>query len=60
MYRIIPEPSWQVQKQHNGEWVTIYYCKDEVAANRCKEKCERKAKRWEAMTPEQRMRAILR
>lgn len=59
-YRIISEPSWQVQSLHDGKWVTMWWCKDETAATR------RLCKQVEAkiaaakMTPDERMRSILR
>ncbi|TXH51022.1 MAG: hypothetical protein E6Q97_19250 [Desulfurellales bacterium] len=59
-YRIISDPSWQVQKKHNGEWVTVYYCKDEIAAAKCRTKCIQRAAAWAKKTPDERMKSILR
>lgn len=59
-YRIISDPSWQVQKKHKGKWVTTNYCKDEQSAINAKARCETHAKQWEKMTPDERRRAILR
>lgn len=59
-YRIISQPSWQVQKKHKGEWVTVFYCKDETSAIRRKKDCIRRAATWAKLTPDEQRKAILR
>lgn len=59
-YRIISNPSWQVQNKYKGKWVTIYYCKDKIAADKRKAKCIQRAAKWAKKTPDERMKAILR
>ena len=44
-YRIIDTPSWQVQSMHGGEWVTMWWCKDEGAA--VKRLCENVKRRFQ-------------
>lgn len=59
-YRIIDTPSWQVQSMHGGEWVTMWYCKDEQASVR--RLCENVKRRFqfEQIPPEQRQMLCLR
>lgn len=59
-YRIISDPSWQVQSRHKGKWVTAYYCASEESAKRCKADCEKRAIEWAAMSPDEQMKSILR
>ncbi len=59
-YRIISDPSWQVQGNYKGIWHTVYYCCDQKGAERCKETCENHRNEWLKLTPEERMKAILR
>lgn len=59
-YRIISEPSWQVQGNYKGNWHTVYYCSGEDSAKRCLVECEKRRAKWLTMTKEERMKAILR
>lgn len=38
-YRIVSEPSWQVQTNHRGEWRTVWYCGSEESAKATVERC---------------------
>ena len=60
-YRIISEPSWQVQKEvRRGEWVTLFYCSSENSAmDRLHANIERHLE-VAKMTPDERMGSILR
>lgn len=58
-YRIISDPSWQVQKQHRGEWVTAWYCKDEASAIATLKRSVDKTVEWSRLTPEERAKRIL-
>lgn len=59
-YRIISDPSWQVQSKYKGEWRTCFYCGSEESAKRCVEDLEKRHAEWLKMTPKQRMLSILR
>lgn len=45
-YRIVSVPSWQVQKLYDGQWRTVYYCKNEEAANRRLRLCLERQRAW--------------
>lgn len=59
-FRVISDPSWQVQRMHEGQWVTGYYSANQEAANRRLEKCVASYVAWSKMTEEERMQRILR
>jgi hypothetical protein len=59
-YRIISDPSWQLQCIHKGEWVTGIYCSSEEGAKRQLERVIKNVMASAKMTPEERMKRILR
>lgn len=59
-YRITGDPSWRVEKRHNGQWVVAYYCSTEGGAAEQLEKCIRRQLEWNRMTPDERILATLR
>lgn len=59
-YRVDSDPSWRVMKRYKGEWVVVYYCKDEAGAYRRLDKCIQQAMKWSRMSETERMSSILR
>jgi hypothetical protein len=59
-YRIVCDPSWQVQKWHRGQWVTASYCGSEESAARALERHVWRSLAWSKMNDEERIQSILR
>lgn len=59
-YRIVTNPSWRVQKCVNGVWRDVFFCGSEESAKKCLERQIIRFKRWLTLTPEERMKEILR
>jgi hypothetical protein len=60
MYRIVCDPSWQVQKFWKGQWVTASYCGSEDAAARALERHVHRTLAWQRMGEEDRILSVLR
>ena len=60
MYRVVCDPSWQVQKLHKGQWVTVWYCGSEATARRCRGVQVARTLKWLKMTVAEREAAVLR
>ena len=59
-YRIVSDPSWQVEACVTGVWRTAFFCSSEASAKQCMERQIVRFKRWLSLSEEERMREILR
>jgi hypothetical protein len=59
-YRVVKEPNWQVQKFHLGRWRTAFYCSSETSAQSAMEKQIKRAIAASKMTPDERLKDVLR
>ena len=59
-YRIVCDPSWQVQKFYDGRLVTVSYCGSEDSAAKALERHVHHALAWSRMGEEDRINSILR
>ncbi len=60
LYRVVSDPSWQVQTLHRGKWVTGYYCSSEDGAYQRLDKCVKRALEFSKLSREEQIQSILR